>query len=145
LLDFPRVRLYNPPGMEGLTMMRLPILTCIGMCFALCACSSGPAKVEREPALAPGEKAPGPKLSGERLVMLPPADYTKDWRTIADLAGKPTYFAYTSQILWRRRNWRMTLSGEWADDLVEDMQRRLRWDKKLKEWVQEKGNPEWPK
>jgi hypothetical protein len=77
--------------------------------------------------------------------MLPPADYTKDWRSIANLAGKPVYSPYVTQILWRRRNWRMTLTGEWVDDLVEDMQRRLRWDKELKEWVQEKGNPEWPK
>ncbi len=126
-------------------MMRLPILACIALSITLSACGSGPEKLQREPAHTPAEKPPGPEISGERIVMLPPADYTKDWRAIADLAGKPVYFPYVTQILWKRRNWRMTLSGEWVDDMVEDMERRFRWDKKLKEWVQEKGNPEWPK
>ncbi len=111
---------------------------CIAVLALLGACGSAPKEVEMKSAFEPAD------FSEPRPLIGPP-DYTRDWRSVADIAGPTEYPAYVVQILWKRLNWRMTLSGEWVDDIVEDMQRRYRWDKKLKEWVAEKGNPEWPR
>lgn len=96
--------------------------------LSACASTPPPTVIERQFASEPGQP---------EVVI----DYTRDWESII---GPRRYPVYITQILMRRRNWRMTLSGEWIDDLVEDFQRRYRWDKKLQLWVAEKGNPEWP-
>ena len=120
-------------------MRYLLIPACMLAFVALSACGSPPVvEVERKSAFEPVDVT-------ERKVSLEPPDYTRDWRSIADKGFKLEYEAYVTQILWRRRNWNMTLTDEWVDDLVADMQRRFRWDKKLADWVAEKGNPEWPR
>ena len=119
-------------------MKHLLALVCITVLLVLGACSSAPREVEMKSAFEPVENT-------EPLTPLDVPDYTRDWRHVADIAGPTEYPSYVTQILWKRHNWNMSLSGEWVDDIVEDMQRRFRWDKKLSEWVSEKGNPEWPK
>ena len=101
----------------------------------LCSCGSAPPRVT-EPSLQ-AEQAPGPETA------VPAPDYTKDWQSIAALAGEVEYSPYVTQIVWKRRNWEMTLSGEWIDDLIEDYMRLKSWRDKLKEWTAAKGNPEW--
>jgi hypothetical protein len=118
--------------------MRMLILTaCVATLLYAGACSSPPQEIERKSAYEPIQVT-------ERKMAFEPPDYTKDWRTIADLGYRQTYDPHVTQLYWKRLNWRMTLTGEWVDDLVEDMQRRYRWDKTLSEWVAEKGNPDWP-
>jgi len=122
-------------------LMLVPV--CIIMLAALSACGSPPQAVERKSAYEPPDTT-------EREMIIAAPDYTRDWREIADLGlkinyGSPMQTQIIKHILWRRRNWRMTLSGEWIDDLVEDFQRRYRWDTKLTNWLAEHGNPEWPK
>jgi hypothetical protein len=127
-------------GFWRYTMKYLVISICIGLLVALSACSS-PEVIEKKSAYEPLDTT-------ERKVAAEAIDFTKDWRVIAAMAPPINYGPEqqkVAQLLWRRRNWRMTLSGEWVDDLVEDMQRRFRWDRKLTDWVNEKGNPEWPK
>ena len=125
-------------------MKLLLIPLCIIMLTVLSACGSPPQVVERTSAYEPPETT-------EREVAIAPPDYTRDWVEIADLGLQINYHSpwqtYPSlkHIVWKRRNWRMTLSGEWIDDMVEDFQRRYRWDTKLTNWVAEHGNPEWPK
>jgi hypothetical protein len=122
-------------------MRFLLIIICITMLSALSACGSPPQEIERKSAYEPPETA-------ERMAVIDAPDYTKDWRTIADLGSRINYgpeYPHIRQLLWKRRNWRMTLSGEWIDDMVEDFQRRYRWDTELTNWVAEHGNPEWPR
>ena len=111
----------------------------LSVLVALGSCSQPQPVQVVERGAVPEKKASPPAQS--------PPDYTKDWRPIAALAGRQEYPEYgkLERDLWRRRNWNMTVSGEWVDDLVEDMQRRFRWDKKLGDWVAEKGNPDWPR
>lgn len=101
--------------------------------LSACASAPPPTLYETQLALDPSYGAE----SGEDWV---PPDYTRDWESIIGWAEIDPKI----QLLWKKRNWRMTLSGEWIDDLIEDFQRRYRWDKKLKEWVAEYGNPDWP-
>jgi hypothetical protein len=61
-------------------------------------------------------------------------DYTVDWRKIADLAGKTEYDPYITNILWRRLNWRAYLSGEASTQLVADLEREYKWDKRIRDW-----------
>ena len=119
-------------------MRYLLILSSVISLVLLSACGSAPRTVEARPAFEPAE-------TSVRRISLEPPDYTRDWRSIADQGHKQEYPSYVTQILWKRRNWQMTLTGEWVDDLVADMQRHFRWDKKLSDWVAEKGNPEWPR
>jgi len=120
-------------------MRYLFFIFCIAAVTLLVSCSSPPQQLERKSAFEPlaSDEIETPEFE--------PPDYTKDWRSIANLGGKTEYKSYVTRILWKRLNWRMTLSGEWVDDIVEDMQRRYRWDKELADWVGEHGNPDWPK
>ena len=68
----------------------------------------------------------------ERSEVFP--DYTVDWRKIADLAGKTEYDPYITNILWRRLNWRAYLSGKASTQLVADLEREYKWDKRIRDW-----------
>ena len=120
-------------------MKHMTLLACFAALALLSACGSPPKQIVVR------ETAPMPTVTAERKFSIEPPDYTKDWHSIADMGYKQEYPAYVTQILWKRLNWNMKLSDEWVDDLVEDQQRRFRWDKKLSDWVSVKGNPEWPK
>ena len=105
----------------------------------LCSCGSAPSRTTEPPYV---EQVPEPEITEARIIV-PPADYTKDWESITALAGEVEYSPYITQIAWKRRNWQMALSGEWIDDIIEDYMRLKRWRDKLKKWTSEKGKPEW--
>ncbi len=117
-------------------MKQLIIALCAACLIAICSCGTAPPKsMDRPPGVLP--RTPSGK------VIMPPPDYTKDWRKIADKGGKTKYPTYVTELLWNRLNWRKNLSGEWIDEMIEDYQRLYRWRKKLADWTAEKGNPEW--